>query len=125
MSKKHDIESEHDIKLLIDCFYKKVVIDPVIGFIFTDVVVLSWEKHIPIMNAFWNSILLGAGTYNGNPMTKHIALNKVIALTKEHFERWLVLWEQTVTELFSGEKANEAIIRTKNIAALMQHKINL
>ncbi len=118
-----DIKAEKDIELLIDLFYKRVLIDPVIGFIFKEVVALSWEKHIPIMNAFWNSILLGAGTYNGNPMIKHIELDKKTPLTKLHFDRWLQLWEESIIDNFSGEKANEAITRAKNIAALMVHKI--
>ncbi len=120
-----DIKTEKDIELLIDLFYKRVLIDPVIGFIFKEVVALSWEKHIPIMNAFWNSILLGSGSYNGNPMIKHIELDKKTPLTKLHFDRWLQLWEETIIDNFSGEKANEAITRAKNIAALMVHKITI
>ncbi len=71
-----DIVSQADIKELIDAFYKKVIVDPVIGTFFTDVVRLSWEEHIPIMNNFWGSILLGTNTYHGNPMINHIELDK-------------------------------------------------
>ncbi|MBI2269269.1 MAG: group III truncated hemoglobin [Bacteroidetes bacterium] len=120
---KHDISTEADIKLLIDSFYKKVIADPTIGFIFTNIVALSWEKHIPIMNSFWGSVLLGKNTYSGNPMIKHIELDKKIMLKKEHFDKWLLLWEDTVHENFSGENAREAISRAKNIASLMQFKI--
>lgn len=120
---KNDITTGADIKLLVDVFYKKVLPDPVIGFIFTDIVKLSLENHMPIMYSFWGSVLLGENKYSGNPMTKHIELDKKVALTNTHFERWLFLWEQTVRELFEGEKANEAIVRAKNIAAIMQHKI--
>lgn len=119
-----DITTELDIKNLIDKFYTKVLVDPTIGFIFTDVVLLSWEKHIPIMNAFWGSILLGTNTYHGNPMAKHIELDQKTKLTEVHFNKWLELWEATVYELFNGVKANEAVLRAKNIARLMQHKIN-
>ena len=118
-----DIISEQDIKILIDSFYKKVVDDPVIGFIFTDVVTLSWEKHIPIMYSFWGSVLLGGNSYSGNPMTKHIALDTKISLTKVHFDRWLWLWESTIRENFIGIKAEEAITRAKNIAGVMLYKI--
>ncbi len=118
-----DITSEEDIKLLIDSFYTKVVVDPVIGFIFTDVVKLSWETHIPIMYTFWGSILLGNHSYHGNPMAKHMDLDKKITLTQEHFDRWLALWEVTVKENFVGNKATEAINRAKMIAPLMLHKV--
>ena len=118
-----DILSESDVKHLVDEFYKKVLIDPIIGFIFTEVIALSWQKHIPIMYSFWNSILLGSNTYTGNPMIKHIKLNQKEFLKKEHFNRWLMLWEGTVNENFSGPKADEAISRAKNIAGIMQYKI--
>ena len=119
----HDITTEADIKLLIDEFYKKVIIDSTIGFIFTEVVQLSWEKHIPVMYAFWGSLLLGAGTYTGNPMVKHLALDKLEPLTKEHFGQWLELWESTVLAHFKGAKADEAIARAKSIAGVMQLKL--
>ena len=118
-----DIISEADIKELIDAFYKKVIVDPVIGSFFTDVVRLSWEEHIPIMNNFWGSILLGTNTYHGNPMIKHIELDKKQALSPEHFSRWLQLWEATVREHYSGLTADEAVSRARTIAALMQYKV--
>lgn len=118
-----DIVSQADVKELIDAFYKKVIVDPVIGSFFTDVVQLSWEEHIPIMNNFWGSILLGTNTYHGNPMIKHIELDKKQVLLPEHFERWLELWQNTVHEHYRGMTADEAVSRAKNIAALMQHKV--
>lgn len=120
---KNDITSQEDIQLLVDSFYKKVLVDPIIGFIFTEVVQLSWEKHIPIMYAFWTSILLPPGDYTGNPMGKHFQLDKKVHFTKVHFDKWLQLWEETVNENFIGDKATEAITRAKNIAAIMFHKI--
>lgn len=118
-----DITTEADIKTLVDRFYEKVVVNPVIGFIFTEIIVLSWDKHIPIMNNFWSSVLLGTHTYTGNPMQQHIELNRRIELEKRHFDTWLELWEKTVHENFEGRVASEAISRAKNIATLMQHKI--
>ncbi len=120
---KHDISTRADIELLVDSFYKKVLVDPIIGFIFTEVAQLSWEKHMPIMYAFWSSVLLPPSDYTGNPMGKHFKLDKEVHFTKAHFDRWLELWEQTVNDCFVGDKANEAVTRARNIAALMFHKI--
>lgn len=119
----NDITTETDIKLLVDEFYKKVIVDPSIGFIFTEVVQLSWEKHIPVMYSFWSTLLLGTNTYTGNPMVKHFELDKLVPLTKNHFDKWLELWEGTVEENFKGAKADEAKTRAKNIAGIMQFKI--
>lgn len=118
-----DIETEADVQLLVDSFYQKVLTDPLIGFLFTEVVALSWQKHLPIMYSFWSSLLLGTHTYAGNPMRIHIELDKKSALSAQHFNRWLELWAATVNELFSGNIATDAIHRANTIALMMQKKI--
>lgn len=120
---KSDISSEEDIKKLVDSFYKKVLVNPVIGYIFTDVVQLSWDKHIPVMYTFWNSVLLGAHTYSGNPMQQHIRMDEKVHFEQHHFDEWLTLWRETVRENFEGAVAEEAISRATNIGALMLFKI--
>lgn len=118
-----DIQNREDIIFLIDHFYKRVIGDDLIGTFFTEVVVLDWDIHIPIMYDFWDTTLLGAQTYKGNPMVKHLELNMKKALTSQHFDRWLLLWKETITKNFEGAKAEEAITRATQIGALMQHKI--
>ena len=118
-----DIENRQDIETVVDAFYRKVVVDNTIGFFFTDVVQLSWEKHIPIMYSFWETILLDNITYKGNPMVKHIELNRLEALTKEHFTRWLFLWKETINEHFIGPMSKKAISKAEQMAALMLYKI--
>lgn len=118
-----DIRSRHDIELLIDEFYKLVIKDDLIGFIFTETITLDWEIHIPIMYDFWETTLLGQMKYKGNPMLKHIELNKKEPLTAEYFDRWLSLWASTINENFSGSKAEEAIQRANQIGELMKYKI--
>jgi hemoglobin len=118
----NDISTQQDIELLINNFYQKVTKDPIIGGIFNQKIE-NWEKHLPIMYAFWSSILFGTQTYQGNPMLKHIEIDSQIALDKHHFDQWLLLWEATVHEHFAGEKATDSIKRATNIANLMQFKI--
>ena len=97
--------------------------DPTIGYIFNDVVQLSWEVHIPVMYNFWETILLSGTAYKCNPMSPHIELDKKEPLTEEHFNRWLELFTQTIDQLFEGEKANEAKTRARHMAALIQFKV--
>lgn len=119
-----DIANTDDVKQLVDTFYTRVLKDAVIGHIFTEVAPISWEKHMPIMYAFWNSVILSVQGYEGNPMTKHIQLHKIFPLQNAHFERWLQLWEDTVSSLFKGSNATMAIARAKSIAGIMEHKLN-
>lgn len=119
----HDIETTQDIDLLVRKFYERVIPDTEIGHFFTRVADFSWEHHIPVLVSFWDSLLLGGNTYRGNPMIKHLDLNRLAPLQPQHFERWLQLWEITVNENFTGPKADEAIARAHNIASVMQYKI--
>lgn len=118
-----DITKRKEIETLVDQFYEKVVVDPVIGYFFNEVVKLDWEKHIPIMYDFWETVLLAKARYKGSPIPVHIALFKKEELKPEYFERWIQLWETTVRKNFSGEKANEAVQRAKLMGELMMVKI--
>lgn len=120
---KKDIEDKADIQLLVDSFYEKVKADPVIGFIFNDIVKVNWERHLPVMYDFWENTLFYTGVYLGNPMEMHRRLNQLIPLTAEHFQQWTNLFTSTVDELFAGEKAVLAKQRAISISTVMQIKI--
>ncbi|CAN5540747.1 group III truncated hemoglobin [soil metagenome] len=120
---KADITSRADIQTLIEKFYDKVKPDPVIGFIFTKVVDMHWEMHIPVIVDFWETILLDNPVYNKNAMEVHYTLNKKIPLQKIHFETWLSHFNATVDELFAGPVAELAKTRAKSIGAVMEHKM--
>ena len=113
---KNDIISEADIKTLIDSFYLKVREDDVLGYIFNDIAHVNWEHHLPKMYAFWGFLLLGSDTYRGNPMEPHQRLHQKIKLNKDHFNRWVKLFTETVDEHFMGINAEEAKNKAKLIA---------
>jgi hemoglobin len=120
---KKDIENKKDIQKLVNSFYEKVKQDAMIGFIFTDIVRVNWERHLPVMYDFWENTLFYTGNYIGNPMEIHRHLHKIVPLTVEYFTQWTYLFTSTVDELFAGEKASLAKQRAISIAAVMQFKI--
>jgi len=120
---KKAIETREDIRELVENFYSKVKKDDIIGEIFNDVLVFRWDTHIPIMIDFWESVLLGTGSYKGNTMRVHIELNKVHPLTPEHFERWKKLFFETLDAHFIGPVVDEAKSRVELMETLMQTKI--
>ena len=120
---KKDIVSKKDIELLVNSFYEKVKTDETIGYIFTDIVKVNWEKHLPVMYNFWENSLFYTGTYEGNPMELHKHLHHVTQLTKEHFKQWVLLFTNTVDELFEGKTADLAKQRAISIATVMEIKI--
>lgn len=119
----NDINTRTDVEQLVNVFYEKVRVNDKLGFIFMDIAKVDWELHLPKMYSFWASILLGEHSYTGNPMQTHIELNKMIPLTDNEFSEWLLLFNQTLDELFEGDKAEEAKLRALNIARLMSFKV--
>jgi hemoglobin len=120
---KIDIASRADIEKLVLQFYEAVKADKTIGFIFTEVVHMNWEKHIPVIVDFWETILLDNPVYTKNAMEVHYDLNKKIPLQKEHFTSWVHLFTTTVDDLFEGKIASLAKTRAKSIAAVMLFKM--
>lgn len=122
---KHDIALSADIKLLIDTFYTKVQSDDMLGHVFNDVAKVDWPRHLPVMYAFWEFLLLGqADAYRGNPIQKHFDLHQKHALKAEYFDRWVALFQATVDELFAGPKAEDAKFRAFAIAATWKPKFD-
>jgi hemoglobin len=121
---KPDITTRTDVELLVNTFYEKVNDNRTLSPIFNEVAKVDWPHHLPKMYSFWSSLLLGEQSYTGNPMVKHIDLSRQTDMTEVQFSTWLLLFNETVNELFVGEKAEEAKSRAANIARLMQHKIH-
>jgi hemoglobin len=85
MITKRDIETRVDIETFIQSFYKKVIVDESIGIIFTKIFPIDWEKHIPLIVDFWETILLDNPVYQKNAMAVHFDINKVFPLQKKTF----------------------------------------
>ena len=120
---KPEITTRQDISDLVERFYTRVREDEIIGPIFRDQENFSWDTHIPVMVNFWSNILLDDASYQGNPMLKHIELNRKTPLTQLHFQRWKELFFSTLDELFIGDRVNEAKKRVNAMEILMLMKI--
>jgi hemoglobin len=119
-----DIEGRKDIELVLTVFYKKVFTDDLIGHFFTEVVPLDLETHIPIIADFWESVLFNTHGYRKNVMEVHRQIHNLSNIHKEHLDRWVHIFTNTVDELFEGEKASLMKQRARSIATLMDIKLN-
>lgn len=117
-----DIQNTTDIQYLVETFYSTALNDPLIGPVFKQAD-FELETHIPVMIAFWETILFDVITYSGNPMLKHLELNRRVLLKGPHFERWMQIWGETVRFKFEGPLAEKAVTRARSIAQLMNYKI--
>lgn len=118
-----DIRSREDIELLVNSFYDKVREDDVIGYIFQQIIGNDWSHHLPVMYSFWETVLLTKASYTGNPVKKHIEIDKKLPLQQEHYDRWLQLWHKTLDSLFAGEVAETAKIRAAAMMQLIDMKV--
>lgn len=87
--------TEEMIGEVVDTFYARVRRDEVLGPIFNRVVD-DWPEHLAKLKDFWSSVLLMTGRFKGQPMAVHAAIPDI---GRAHFERWLSLFGETVTEL--------------------------
>ncbi|MEO6814812.1 MAG: group III truncated hemoglobin [Ginsengibacter sp.] len=115
----HDILSLDDVKNLVDTFYGKVRQDQLIGPIFEERIQDRWPQHLAKMYTFWQTVLLGEHTYYGSPFPPHAQL----PVDHTHFERWLLLFKETIDNLFSGKIADQARWRADRMAEMFQFKI--
>jgi hemoglobin len=119
MEAKKKIIQLDDVKILVDSFYGKVRKDGLLASIFNQSIADKWPEHLEKMYSFWQTVLLGEHSYYGSPIAPHANL----PVDKNHFKRWLKLFNETIDENFSGEIAEEARWRATKMAEMFHYKI--
>lgn len=120
----HDICSRQDVFNLVITFYAKVRDDELLGPIFNGNI-SDWDEHFVKLTDFWESNLFFQKKYQGDPLEKHIEVdrNEKGKINEMHFGVWLNLWYQTIDELFVGETANIAKNRARNMGTYIHLSI--
>lgn len=119
----NDIQNQDDLYLLVDEFYKKLLSDESISYIFTDVVKIHLEEHLPILVTFWSQAILGTGGYTNNLTQIHLDINEKEYLSPELFKIWLNHFNTTIDEYFKGANSEKIKTQALSIATIMQIKI--
>ena len=118
-----DIQNQDDLYLLVDEFYKKLLADNRINYIFTDIVKIKIEEHLPILVTFWSQAILGTGGYTNNLTQIHLDISRKEYLSPELFQIWLGHFNATVDTYFAGENAEKIKTNALRIATILQIKI--
>lgn len=119
-----DIQNQEDLYLLVDEFYKKLLSDDKISYIFTDVVKIKIQEHLPILVTFWSQAILGTGGYTNNLTQIHLDIDKQEHLTPELFKIWINHFFTTVDENFVGENAEKIKTQALSLSTILQIKIH-
>jgi hemoglobin len=103
------------IERLVQTFYGRARLDPLIGPIFENKV-RDWEAHIRRMCDFWSSIALMSGRYHGQPMVAHLPL----PIDTPHFDRWLEIFAETAQDVCPPAAAAHFLERAHRIAESLE-----
>jgi hemoglobin len=120
-----DIENQDDLYYLVDNFYKRLLSDDSISYIFTDVVKIKLEEHLPILVTFWSQAIFDTGGYYNNLTKIHLDINDIEKLTPELFTIWLNHFNASVDDNFGGANAEKIKTQALSLATIMQIKINI
>ncbi|MBC8082083.1 MAG: group III truncated hemoglobin [Hymenobacter sp.] len=113
----HDIQTEGDIKTLVDTLCHKATNDKLLGASFGAAARIHWPHYLTTQYRYWSNTLLGQGQSEGDPLPEQVVLPRSGA----HVEHWLQLFSLTVEEHFAGSKAEEA----KQVARQMASRLGL
>lgn len=105
------------IRQFVDTFYARVRADAMLSPVFEEKLAGKWDDHLARLSAFWTKVLLGTGDFHGNVFNKHMVLN---GIEKQHFVRWLALFNVTAVEMFGPEDARIPVRVAERMAAGIQ-----
>lgn len=119
----NDIQTREDLHLLMSEFYKKLLSNDKISFIFAEVAKIDLAPHLLDLVDFWEQILLDTGSYRKNVLQIHQDVNQKTKLSGEHFAIWLQYFNATIDENFKGQIAENMKTRALSIATVMKIKM--
>ena len=118
-----DFETPEDIHRIASTFYDYLLQDQSISYLFTEVVAVKLEEHLPILVTFWSQALLGTGGYYNNLTQIHLDLHHKSALTPELFQIWLGHFNAAIDTHCQGFTCDRMKTQAQNLSTIMQIKI--
>ena len=120
-----DIETQDDLYFLVDHFYKRLLSDTSIIYLFTEVVKIKLEEHLPILVTFWSQAIFDTGGYFNNLTKIHLDINEKEKLTPELLTIWLNHFNAAVDDNFTGNNSEKIKTQALSLATVMQIKLNI
>lgn len=118
-----DLDSRSAIHDLVVRFYREIVFDEELEPVFSDVAEVDWAIHMPKLTDYWCRVLLGEPGYDGFILAAHQHVHDLQPLTAELFDRWYILWIQTIDSSWSGPMAENAKRHAAQIGAVLARRI--
>ncbi|MFT4644738.1 MAG: hemoglobin [Planctomycetota bacterium] len=114
-----DITTIDDIMLMVDSFRLKLGGDIDLYKIYRKLLKCDVKLSKPVLYSFWNKIIFGKGRFSRKPFQYRIP----IKIEEEHFEKFSLLYNSNVDELFIGKNAELVKNRIIALVSLYQTKL--
>jgi hemoglobin len=118
-----DLDDPAEIAEMVRRFYADVAQDDLLGPLFNDVARVDWNEHLEKLTAFWCRALLSQPGYQGNPYRAHLAVHEQHPFTAAHFERWLVLFDDTLDTGWRGPRTEHARAFATRVAQVHSNQL--
>jgi hemoglobin len=118
-----DLDSPDEVREMVRRFYADVAQDDLLGPLFNEVAEVDWSAHLPKLTAFWCRALLGIEGYIGNPFRAHKDVHDQAPFTAAHFQRWLDLFEETLTLSWAGPNVDRALALARDVARVHSQQL--
>jgi hemoglobin len=123
IGRPRDLDTRAQIHDLVVRFYREIVFDDVLGPVFTEVAEVDWAIHIPKLIDYWCRVLLGQPGYDGYILNAHQEVHEVETFRAELFDRWYLLFAQTIDVSWEGPIADRAKQHAARIAAVLARRL--
>jgi hemoglobin len=118
-----DLETRSQIHDLVIRFYREVAFDDLLGPVFGEVAEVDWSTHIPKLIDYWCRVLLRQPGYDGYILHAHQEVHEIERFQPELFDRWYLLFVETVDEGWRGPIAENAKAHAARIAAVLARRL--
>lgn len=118
-----DLDTRPEIHDLVVQFYREIVFDDLLAPVFMEVAEVDWGVHIPKLIDFWCRVLLGQPGYDGFVLGAHREVHEVDAFSGELFDRWYLLWVETIDAGWRGPFAEQAKSHAAQIARTLARRL--
>lgn len=118
-----DLDTRTEIHNLVVDFYRDIVNDEELGYIFVDVAEVDWNLHIPKLIDYWCRVLLGQPGYDGYILAAHQYVHSIEAIPAPIFDRWFLMWVDSVDRGWQGPLAEKAKSHAAKTMKMLAHRL--
>jgi hemoglobin len=120
---KRDLGTRRQIHDLVVRFYREIVFDELLGPVFEEVAEVDWSAHIPKLIDYWCRVLLGEPGYDGYILHAHQAVHEIESFRPELFDRWYLLFVETIDADWRGPIAERAKAHAARMAGVLSGRL--